>query len=373
MFIGGFIGLILSYAAFSGDEQGRVNILYLLFVFCFIPLASLIISLFSLFNGKGLNLARMWQLAPASLNQQKALYRKLRQAQVDKIWLFMQSQLAGLSYAVASVLIFFIVLLGSDVNFIWRSTLLSADDLINVLSAFSAPWSFWASAQPTVELLQATQDSRLVSSHSSTDSYARWWQFIFAVQLFYSFLPRLVCWLVSRRIVAYKLVKLEQAQLNNQTELNNQAELNNQNKAPKNDVRQTQIADELPSPFTIANWAGVPLNVIKSIKVLHADTNNRMNVGPLASDTEQKLADRWQGNQVLLVKSWEPPLRELADYLEGTRGVIFPLDWEGEQLNPVMKHHLDEWLRFCAQFSHWKIYLPQHLMPQTLNSKEESD
>ena len=62
--IGFLLGSFVSWGILSGDEQGRVNILYLLFVYLLLPLASVLISTLSLLFGGGFNLAQCLSRVP---------------------------------------------------------------------------------------------------------------------------------------------------------------------------------------------------------------------------------------------------------------------------------------------------------------------
>jgi hypothetical protein len=62
---------------------------------------------------------------------------------------------------------------------------------------------------------------------------------------------------------------------------------------------------------------------------------------------------------VVLVKSWEPPLAELGDYLsalpESMQRFILPLDWDEDSVQPIREIHLHEWRRFCGTLAGWQL------------------
>jgi hypothetical protein len=67
----------------------------------------------------------------------------------------------------------------------------------------------------------------------------------------------------------------------------------------------------------------------------------------------------------VLVKSWEPPLAELADYLQTGDGYLMPLDWKLSGSESTRKaiepFHLEEWRRFTALQENWELLqLPEH-------------
>ena len=146
---GGAIGFLLSWIVLSGDSQGRVNIFYLLLVYLFIPLLSILASVFSLLLGKGINLARLVAAFPLWTFQTKDLIRKIHQMNLDKSWFLMQSQAAAIAFSLTSLTTYFILLLATDLNFVWRSTILNPADIYPFLKLVAAPWVFWEGAQPS--------------------------------------------------------------------------------------------------------------------------------------------------------------------------------------------------------------------------------
>ena len=60
-----------------------------------------------------------------------------------------------------------------------------------------------------------------------------------------------------------------------------------------------------------------------------------------------------------MVKSWEPPLAELADRLNdfdsNSDKLILPLDWSDTGVRQPSLAHLDEWRRFAATLAGWQV------------------
>jgi hypothetical protein len=357
LFTGLALGFLLSFAALSGDEQGRVNVLYLLLVFVFIPLLSIVISIGSLITGKGINLARLTSKLPILSASQSRVLHQLQQKRLDKLWLFMQSQAAALAYAVASMLTFVLLLLVTDINFVWRSTLLDASDLLPMLNTIASPWWFWQAAQPDLALLQATQDSRLtqltqgaLTSDPNTLAFANWWPFVFATLLVYSFFARGVLFLVTRFWLS------RQSQQDIQTQLDQQWQ-QHQRRQPSSPTL-SDITHTLPSHLAITNWAGLS-DPIKQQLPSQCRQSSELFAGPLASDEQQHQAEQHSGEQLVLVKAWEPPMAELEDYLKTGQGYLLPVNYRQHQLLPPETQHLNEWRRFAAGLNQWRLYLPE--------------
>ncbi len=353
---GATLGAVLAWGVLSGDQQGRVNLLYLLLVYLFFPLASLVVSTLSLISGRGFNLARLVAGLPVWSNQKRMLLRKARQLQVEKFWLFFQSQLAALAFSLTSLLVFFILLLATDINFVWRSTLLSASDLQPLLKSIATPWLFWPQAQPSIELLQATQDSRMQTVYLQGANHADWWRFILAVQLFYCVFLRSCLLAVTAWLFRANVSKDFEQKLAAKTW-----------PQPNHDQLHQQyqpVASVLPTEIAVNNWAKADLNLLAGFQQLDLSTDNVLNAGPLATEAEQGAAEALQAEQVVLVKSWEPPMGELADFLQNGKGYIWPLDWQGSSLVPLRAEHLQEWQRFADSLAGWQVYMPVGFMPQ---------
>jgi len=350
---GALLGLMLSWSLLGGNEQGLVNILYLLLIYLVIPVASVVLSVISLLFGKGINLARLAVHVPIWSRQYLALFHWLRQRRIDKYWFFLQSQAAALGFSCGSLLVFFLLLLATDVNFVWRSTLLDAQSLLPFLRAIALPWRFWQEAQPDLALLQATRDSRLIAVTGDVSAFSRWWPFILATQVCYSLLLRTVLLTAARAWLAARERSDRDAMLEPAADL---ARWNGDVT-----VELAPVTDQISAEVTLVNWAGVEDALVRQLAEVPYASEPRLLAGPLATEEEQSAAERWPGQQLLLVKAWEPPMGELADYMRATRGYLLPLDWHEGRLCTPRGEHLDEWRYFVTSLEGWRVYQPASL------------
>ncbi|MBT0585947.1 DUF2868 domain-containing protein [Alteromonas oceanisediminis] len=340
--IGFLLGILVSFAVLSGDANGRVNLLYLMLAFFVLPLLGALISLLSLSSQKGFNAARLMSALPIWSKTQRGYLHKLRQTHLDKQWFFVQSQVAAIGYAIATLLCFGLLLVTTDINFVWRSTLLSAEQLFPLLNAIALPWWFWETAQPSLELLYATQDSRLTQSYSNVETFGQWWSFVFATQVIYALLLRILllvggrAWfeLRQRRDVEYQLRQRQAGQ---------------SHKAPEQHVL-SPITHTLPDKLALANWAAFPPEVVAQCRLRPTTT--------LDCSGHENDDPNYSGAQVVLLKSWEPPMGELQDYLEQGHGVLFPVNIVRGEVTPPAPQHLAEWRRFVHSMPQWQLYLP---------------
>jgi len=355
VYVGAAIGLVLSWSVISGDQLGRINLFYLLVVYLVIPLLSIITSVFSVFFGKGINLARLLTTMPVWTSRTKSMVRKVHQLNLDKYWFLMQSQLAAIAFSVASLLVFFTLLLATDLNFVWRSTILLPADIFPILEVIAMPWQFWSAAQPELTLLEMTQDSRIVPSSNGFSEYGAWWQFIFATQLCYSFLLRVLLLLGTR----WRLKKM----MASDVEQRLQHDINQHDPLHDEEQETSPILNQIPEPELVINWDNIDMTTLAFLKQHnladeHAVIHNRQSISQLQSEEFKQTVQ-----QLLIVKGWEGPMGELEDYLAINQGYLLPLDWNDSGLTPLQFNHLHEWQRLVNKYSSWQLYLPQELQP----------
>ncbi|MDQ7050991.1 MAG: DUF2868 domain-containing protein [Enterobacterales bacterium] len=344
--IGFMLGIFVSWAVFSGDTLGRVNLIHLIFLYVFFPIFSLIVSTLSLTFGKGFNLSKIVGYCPfLSVSMKRAILQQSQREDAN-LQFFYQSQLAALSFSFASLLIFIILLISSDINFVWRSTLMDADFIYPLLQWIATPWKFWSSAQPDLSLLVATQEYRLMARQAIGINFGDWWRFILAGQIFYAIILRSVTALICRVVLSYRKRNREVFAPSFQ----------NTNNEVATQYTLAKVVNQVNSNYSLTNWAGLTEHLVEVItSQLNHSAISKLKAGPLASVTEQLLAERWQQTQVILVKGWEPPLGELADYLENGKGYVLPVDWKQDHLIVLSDFHLDEWRRFIQPISNWQL------------------
>ncbi|NVJ50616.1 MAG: DUF2868 domain-containing protein [Gammaproteobacteria bacterium] len=337
---GFIIGLFLSFSLLSGDEQGRVNLMFLLLVFVLIPLLSLLLSLFSLIMHAPTNLAAILSRLPLMSNQRQRHLMHLRQLGVDQTWLLLQSQYAAMAYALASLTVLFLLLLISDVNFVWRSTLLKPQQMQPLLELIALPWWFWDSAQPSLSLLIDSQDSRLDNQAFAQQALGNWWPFISASLVFYALVCRLLFLLPLRLMISKRMASDLESQLTQKIQEHHKSHAQHEVRA--------RILESLPEPYVIYNWDALSdalmqtLPEVQDAQALYQRGDPLTDVSPL--------------HVVIVVKAWEPPLGELEDTLEHLQGIIYPVDFDAQQPQTLDPTDLDEWRRFTAKLSGWQLY-----------------
>lgn len=266
-------------------------------------------------------------------------------------WLFFQSQVLSLAFAVGGIIVFFTLLLGTDVNFVWRSTLLKAADLQPILTLISAPWFFWSDAQPSLELVQQSKNSRLASGAAAYSE--NWWQFVLAAQLTYNLIPRALMLLAARWQLGGIGIENSGLYATDRSD--------NSHPSPSAAVTRAPIVYTLPSVYALLDWSSSPEYCSRFITQSFGKPAMQLPLTALTS-TEALAAIDDTACIVVLVKSWEPPLGELEDILNSIQvkqaGFILPMDWDEEMVRSAKAIHLQEWQRFAITLGDWKILQP---------------
>ena len=342
-------GFLLSYGVLSGDSEGRVNLLFLLLLFAFVPVAGLLLSLLLLLRGGGKGLAGWILDLPLWPKHLTLAMPRLGIFHGKQLWFFYQTQILSLSFGVGCLLLYLLLLLGSDISFVWRSTLLEPEDLLPTLRLISLPWSFWPEAQTSLELIEKTRDYRLDPQGMGVPVVGLWWKYLLAAQLVYNLLPRTLMLFVARQMYTGRLQNITANPAG--TDQNQSATL------AGNKVELAELVSTVVPPYTVLDWAGTPGNCIDQVKQKFGELAAIYPIGPLAEQFETNLVK--SQSLVVLVKSWEPPLAELADRLRQIRTnsdkLILPLDWNADGIQQPAPAHLDEWRRFPATLPDWKV------------------
>jgi len=342
-------GFLLSYGVLAGDAEGRVNLLFVLLLFAFVPVAGLLLSLLFLLVGGGKGFAGWLLDLPLWPKHLTLALPRLSMFHGKQLWFFYQTQVLSLSFGIGCILLYLLLLLGSDITFVWRSTLLEPEDLLPTLQVIGLPWSFWQEAQASLTLIEQTRDYRLDPQNAGAPLVGLWWKYILAAQIVYNLLPRTLMLLIAR----YKY----QRRLRANAAQTKQAATDQRSANTIERGALATLVTAVDAPYTVLDWAGVPANCVTQIKDSFGEIAAIHQIGPMPQQFEGNPAK--SQSLVVLVKSWEPPLAELADRLRHIQSnadkLILPLDWDETAIRKPATAHLDEWRRFTATLPEWKV------------------
>ena len=347
-------------AVISGDQQGRVNLLYLLLLFVAWPLISLLLTLVLAVTNSNVNSVSSLLALPIWPRVWTDALRQLRRDDLQRAWLFCQSQKIALVFSIGCITAFIFVLLFNDVTFIWRSTLLSAEHVFPVLQLIAIPWGLLESAQPLMALVEASRDSRL-QFNQQLSSTGSWWQYVFMAQLTYALFPRLLLFVWGARRYALAVGALAQEKASIESQLNHLHHLQQVQKQPQH-LSRMRYASAFTEPYVLLSWTQLPEGLQTKLTAVIGVPEH---IYQLAGNCDLQLELQAQQDsraKLLIVASWEPPMGELEDFMMQCQGVLMPLDWKYEQFVAVDEMHLDEWRRFCQSQKKWQLQQPQGLI-----------
>ena len=344
------LGLLASVAVLRGDDFGRVNLLYALSLFALLPSIGLVVTLLLLFLGRRSGIAALLIELPLAPKTLTSLLLTQRNGVRRQTALFSLSKSLVLAFATGNLLGFVLMLLATDVSFVWRSTLLDAATLFPILDTLASPWRWWQAAQPSLEMLNQTQDFRLQGASLEGNYVGQWWQYLLAAQLCYSIVPRALLWLFANN------------------KFNHAAQLQDSGQDPSNHLTAgtpPPESDKLAASVSVIPANAVLFDCAHTSDVLLSKIEKSLRVSASVKAPESfdlkldGISPTSKSPLVIVVRSWEPPLAELGDSIleafsaEQRRNLfIAPIDWESNQqqgdhlIRPNVAHS-QEWRRFC--------------------------
>jgi len=255
--------------------------------------------------------------------------RYLREAQSVLRLIFLRyGQELGAIFTLGAVAAFFVVLALSDFTFVWGSTFQLSDSLMEELTAWIAlPWSSWL-PQATVsgDLIFASRFHPAVTalSPANIEDMRGWWPFLIMAMVTYGLLPRLVLWLLSKvfygrqiRAAFLRLPGSERVLSRMKTPL-----VKTQGEGAVDDRHEPACAPRvIDRRLLLLNWANAlaPVDTSAFDEFSPVPEGNIVSagLGPLPDELE-RLGDRLAKpveHLLVAVKSWEPPMADLADFL----------------------------------------------------------
>jgi len=237
----------------------------------------------------------------------------------------------------------------SDLAFSWSTTLEPDVEVVHRLTqTLSAPWSRWApDAAPSADLIRETLYYRQTRplSGAAPERWGQWWPFLAACMIVYGLVPRMVLlglagWRLhgsARRAfieapgVAVVLDRLTSEWVTTQA-ANPESKSPDRSGAVLEALEGSSLADG--SPLCLVNWGGIEMSDEMLASRVGESWNRRIasvrHAGGRASieSDGRVIADiaaaTGEPGVAVLVKSWEPPILEVIDFLRELRQAIGP-------------------------------------------------
>lgn len=358
------VGSLTMVGFLMASGRGLVNVFLFLLVFVLLQLlfasGAAVVMLRSL---RG-NPPASFPLNPARFVTARALPDKRyldEAAGVLRLLLLRYGQEFGALFIVGGVAAFLCLLAFADFSFVWGSTFGVSDELVtSATRLMSAPWSGWFSQgvlSPDLIANTRYNPAEIDLSQMNDDSRRGWWPFLLMCMLVYGLLPRVMLWFASRLAYSRELrrsfVCFPGAEL-----------VLSRMKRPmvRTQAAEAEGVDDAPAVTAVdegvmlLNWAsaldeegGPRFEQLLSVPV---DNVLQGGVGSPEDDTASIAAVNRYKPEILLVavKSWEPPMADLADTLcrvtETPRCSLCLVPLPGRD---VPDHALDEWQAFARE------------------------
>ncbi|MCF6226002.1 MAG: DUF2868 domain-containing protein [Xanthomonadales bacterium] len=403
-FLGALFGWLTIIGLFQYDGQNRVNLVYLLLVLVVLQLSLTGLTLIAMlpqsltrwlpgFHSfqqllRWFSPGRLQKLfsrfMPATerdgilqlLGRQQKIY-----AGIGKWQVFSWSQLFAVAFNLAALISVFGLIASRDIAFGWSSTLdIDPDAILSVTNMLSWPWHAWLPASvPDLQLIETSQYFRVQNTavQVSPEVLGHWWPFVMLSLLFYGLLPRLLLLMFCKVQLgaayahAFQHFPGRQELLTrlNSAVIETRASEHESNTDAFISASDTEKPQRISEALILINWAGFEfdntklLDDLMSIGQFTKKTMFKAGINCRLEDDEQVIAEISKldaGAPIgLILKAWEPPLGELADFIADLRKIgspqrmiyLLPLAIKSQALLRVENNDLQEWQRFAQQLA----------------------
>lgn len=335
--IGFFVGLgLLSY---SGEAP--VNIIYYLLIVIALPIFSMTLSLFSMYNsGKFANffnnffplhwIEKIYLALP--FTKKLDLPETPLPPKLSK-WIFMERmQLLSLIFSIGLLISLLLMVLVKDIAFSWSTTLQVSPEEFQAFLAFIAIFwdGFFSSAVPSLELVEASHFFRLGARIDyemihNANMLGAWWKFLAMSTIVYAIFFRFIVWLIVKYAFNRELKK-ELLLLDGVHKIQREFETAFvSTKAPKEEkhleiIEETEEQVSQSSYRTYSyifawNFSEDEILLINDAKEIRGEFAYSLG-GDYSFDEDEERVENATGMTLIYVKSWEPPTMDFIDLLE---------------------------------------------------------
>lgn len=377
VYLSRLLAALLGFGAMAGfllgSGRGLVNVFILLAVFVFLQLLMSLFAAFTLLRTATGHTPASLPASPARWLALRGLpdRRYLREAAgVLRLVFLRHGQYWGALFTVGALAAFVLLPALSDYSFVWGSTFQPGVSAVHDLArALAAPWSALvpgATVSPEVVASSRYHPALLAIDRAGIESMRGWWGFLFLCLLVYALLPRLLLLLAARlsyprllrrTFVGYPgadlvLARMRRPLVQTQAPGGEEAAAGAEGAAP--------LSADVPvdGRLLLLDWSGAMGDESPGAfeELLAVDPANIVGAGSgeLGADREA-LAARAGGaydHLLVVVKSWEPPMAELADLLQELSSVerctLYLLPLPGRA---VPHRKVEDWRGFARRLS----------------------
>ena len=188
--LGLVVGVTSSNSVFSGGVDGRINLIWVVFLYAILPLLSLIFLIITLILALPpvRYIARYtWLESLLSAGEMHDVLKTVRGKPYRKAWFFFHVQACYTAYFVGCLITYVVMMLSTDARIGWCSNWLNSGQMFDFLKLVSWTWSSIPEWQPTLWLVERTQ---CVGLNSGPVNIGLWTRYVLAAMLFYVIIPR---------------------------------------------------------------------------------------------------------------------------------------------------------------------------------------
>jgi hypothetical protein len=291
------------------------------------------------------------------------------------------SQLFAVAFNGGALIGCLYLILFSDLAFSWSTTLqVTEADIHSLTHALSAPWrSLVRDATPSLEMIRASRYYRLEDIPAFPGGGATvdpailggWWPFLFMCMLFYGLIPRFALWAFSdwrlRRSIHHTLLHLPGVpdlldRMNRELVETRGRGSESVEETVRTEVKPSETGPVPGASCVIINWGDIPISedrLSQSVRETWGSSSRGVlsaggahSLGQDAETIDRAVDLGREGGAIVFVKSWEPPLEDLHDFLTALRAglpdavliVVSPLGMKhGSDPSPPSPSQLNIW------------------------------
>jgi len=367
LIFGFFVGMgLLSY---NGVEP--VNIIYYLFFAMFLPLGSMLLTLFSsLSSGKLFSFFSLFSVMHWVEKFSFYFYFKDKLDLLTKDipfklqkWIFLKRlQFLSLLFSIGLLVALIFTVVSQDIAFSWSTTLqIDAKSFHSFLEAMASPWrEIFPSFVPSLELVEVSHYYRLGEKINpemleNADKLGAWWKFLFMSTFVYALSLRFFFYLFSsysyqkvleneffalggikkllkefntsfietkspKRENHLKINKEHKEQIRKKVERKVEDEPEKQvenfiDRELKEELITEEVEEDYYHSIIAWNFSEDDLLLVNDFKNITASFIASVG-GSHSFEEDEIVASRAEDKVLLYVKSWEPPTMDFVDFLE---------------------------------------------------------